>query len=99
VAPRLSYPPRIATNGAFATVEQNSDAADVEAVACIALTRRGERELRPGFGLTDPTFAGIEPAELDAQVALWGPPVEIDDITVTPIAEHVQQVRVEMHRP
>lgn len=99
MATSLSYPLRIARNGAFAAVDQDSDAGDVEAVTCTILTRRGERALRPGFGILDPTFDGFEPADLAAQIALWGPPVEIDDITVTPVDDTIQHVAVEMHRP
>lgn len=92
----LSHPFRILPNGAAAAVEQASDEAHAEQLAVLALTRRGERDLAPGFGLTDPAFAGgFEPTELAAAVAAFGPPVELTAITVEAVSDSVIGVRVE----
>lgn len=80
----LAYPFRVDAGGSAATVEQNSDVAEVEQVAVIILTRLGERALVPDFGITDPAFAGVNPSELVAAVARWGPPVRLTDVTAAP---------------
>lgn len=90
----LSHPFRLLANGAVATVEQDTVTADNEQVAVLALTHRGERPLVPGFGVTDPTFAGFVPAELVAGVRVYGPPVAIEDVRVSAYSQHEQLVEV-----
>jgi hypothetical protein len=90
----LRYPFQISLDGRAATVEQDSEQAAREQIAVLALTRAGERALRPGFGLTDPTFDGFQPSELAAKLELYGPPVELGDITVTPRSADVQHVEI-----
>lgn len=90
----LAFPFRLAANGRAATVEQDDELGDAQRVAAIATTVRGERELVPGFGITDPTLAGIDPAELAAGVALYGPDVRIGPITVRPLSDTAQAVAV-----
>lgn len=80
----LSYPFRVGAGGAAATVEQGSDAADVEQLAVLVLTRTGERALVPEFGLRDPAFAGVDVSELVGAIARWGPPVRLTDVTADP---------------
>ncbi len=63
-----------------AVVEEGSDDGLAQMVAVIATTRRGEREMVPGFGVSDPTFDALSAAELNAALAMFGPPVQIDDI-------------------
>lgn len=87
----LSYPFRITQNGAISTVEQYSTQYTAEQIAMLALTEKGERQMIPNFGLSDPSFTGIDPSELSLQVALYGPDVELtsldayyeDDSTLT----------------
>jgi hypothetical protein len=78
----LSHPFRLGPTGAAATVEDGSTAANAEAIAVLLMTRRGERPMAPDFGITDPTFAELDVAELDAGLALWGP----DGVTVTDVS-------------
>lgn len=78
----LSHPFRLLPNGAVATVEQESDLADAEQIAVMALTVRGERPLVPGFGVTDPAYGGFDAGELVAGLAVYGPP---RTIVATPI--------------
>lgn len=79
----MAFPFRLAPNGSVATVEDGSTAADEQAVAVLALTRRGERELVPGFGTSDPVFSALDVAELNAQLAIFGPPVRVAALEVT----------------
>jgi hypothetical protein len=83
----LSHPFRILPSGRAATVEQGSDEAHAEQLAVLLLTRRGERDLVPGFGVSDPVFAGFDPAEIAAGVSAYGPPVQIESIDVTPAGD------------
>lgn len=80
----LSHPFRLRPDGSVATVEQETDEAHAEQLACLVLTRLGERDLAPGFGISDPTFAGIEASEIAAGVAAFGPPVDVTDVRETP---------------
>lgn len=95
MARRLSFPFRLLPNGQAATVEQGSEAGDRESIAQLVLTRPGERPLVPGLGITDPAFAGFEPTELTAAVALYGPHVEIADVLVEAADDVSQTVTIE----
>lgn len=94
MARRLSFPFRLLPNGRAATVEQGSVDGDRESIAQLILTRPGERPLRPGFGMTDPTFAGFEPTELTALVAMYGPTVDIVDVLVSAADDVSQNVDI-----
>lgn len=90
----LSHPFRLTADGRVATVEQDSDPADIEQIAVLALTRNGERALVPGFGMRDPAFSGFERTELAAALALWGPPVQIATVDITAVDDATQAVEV-----
>lgn len=90
----LSHPFRLAGNGSIATVEQDSEGGDAEQLAVLALTRTGERGVVPGFGIADPTFAGFSASEFAAGVAIWGPPVHLGEVVVSPVDESTQRVEV-----
>jgi hypothetical protein len=94
VARILSYPFRFGIDGRAAVVEQDSETGVGEQIAVLALTRTGERRLRPGFGVSDPVFVGFSPSELAAKLQLYGPPVELGDITVRPRSADVQAVEI-----
>lgn len=76
----LSHPFRLAGDGTAATVEQGTTPAQAEQLAVHLLTRRGERELVPAFGTTDPVFGTVDAAELAASVELFGPQVSVDGV-------------------
>lgn len=95
MARRLSFPFRLLPNGRAATVEQGSADADRESIAQLVLTRIGERPLLPGFGMPDPAFAGFEPTELTAVVAMFGPTVDIVDVAVSAADDVSQNVDIE----
>jgi hypothetical protein len=91
----LSHPFRLLPNGAAATAEQQSEAAEAEQIGVLVLTRRGERPLASGFGIFDPAFAGLRATELVAAVAAYGPPVTINNVESTAVSDTVQQVTIE----
>lgn len=83
VAAILAQPVRLTPSGRFATVEDGTDAAHGQQVAALIGTRRGERPLAPTFGITDPAFAEVDAAEVAAQVSVFGPPVDIVNVSTT----------------
>lgn len=91
----IRYPFRFALDGSVATVEQDTDDANGEQIAILAITRAGERRLRPGFGLTDTAFVGFNASEMAAKLALYGPPVDLSDIRVAPVAADTQRVTID----
>lgn len=90
----LSHPFRLAPTGRVATVPQGSDEANAEQVAALILTRPGERELVGGFGIPDPTFAGIQASDVAAGVAAFGPDVTIDEVAIEPTSDGSLDVTV-----
>lgn len=90
----ISHPFRLLGNGSVATVEQAGDDANAEQLAVLALTRRGERVLVPGFGVGIDAFAVFDPTDIAAGVALYGPPVTLTDVEVRPRTETVLDVLV-----
>lgn len=90
----LSYPFRLATGGAVATHDDASSDYHMEELAQLIATRPGERELTPTYGLADPAFAGFDQAMLVAQVGLFGPPVKITGVEVTPVSDVERDVVV-----
>jgi len=91
----LSYPFRIGPNGSAATVEQDSDDHKAEQLAALVMTRPGERDLVPGFGIPDPTFVGIDIAALEGAAAVFGPDVKITEVEVDVTGVNSQDVLIE----
>lgn len=89
----FSHPFRLAGPNVV-TVEQSSDHANIEQVAVLCLTKRGERHLVPTFGITDPAFASFDHAELQLGIALFGPPVRIREVKRRPLDDATQEVEV-----
>lgn len=81
----LSFPFRLTPGGAIAAVEQGGDTANAEQIAALALTRQGERPMVPAFGVPDPAFRGIDPSDLAAGIAAFGPPVTLEAVTTAPV--------------
>lgn len=90
----LSHPFRLEPNGTAATVEDGTPEAFDEALAVMALTRKGERVLVPEFGITDPPGLGIDAGELTAGVALFGPDVTIVDVAAEFVDDRREEVIV-----
>lgn len=89
----ISHPFRLLGSD-VATVDQASDAANAEQLAVLILTRRGERPLVPTFGIEDPAFSTIDPAELSLGVELHGPPVRIVELERRAIDTTTEEVTV-----
>jgi hypothetical protein len=98
VARILQVPFQLALDGSIATVDQASEDADRQQIAVLCVTRAGERRLRPGFGLTDPTFAGFNASELAAKLELYGPPVDLEDVRIVPETNDLQRVTIEFQQ-
>ena len=82
----LSFPFRLTPTGAAATVVRGSDAEVDEAIAVLALTTIGERQMRPTFGVPDPAFGGLHLGDIQVGLDTHGP----DGITVTGIRKTVE---------
>jgi hypothetical protein len=91
----LSHPFRIAGNGVVATVEQTSDQGYAEQLAVLILTEIGERPLAPGFGITDPTFSTLDPADIAAGLTAYGPDIRVVDVRVEYESDSTQLVNVD----
>lgn len=72
----LAHPFRLVA-GRIATVDAGTDEAITQGIAVLVTTRRGERTMVPAFGITDPAFRGIDVAEINAGLAMFGPPVSV----------------------
>jgi hypothetical protein len=75
----LAHPFRVTAGGRLATVVDGSDEAHAEALADVVLTHLGERELLPDYGITDPAFAGVNVAQINACLDRYGPPIAVVD--------------------
>ncbi len=90
----LSHPFRLTSTGSAATVTDATPEAYAEGLAHLILTRRGERHLVPAFGVTDPAFGVLHPAEVTAGVALFGPPVTLVAVDMSYPSDTVERVEV-----
>lgn len=97
--PRLiSFPFRLDTTGAIASVEQDSDPEIEEQIAVAVLTRPGERITVPTFGVADPAFARFLVGALQRHVLDFGPPVQINAVTAKLTADDREEVQVSWNR-
>lgn len=90
----MSFPFRLDTTGAIATVEQNSDAWVEECIAIGMLTRPGERDQVPAFGVADPAFSVFQVSSLQRHLIDFGPEVTITEVKVEPLTEGRERVVV-----
>jgi len=89
----VSYPFRLASDGGVASVDQDAEQADLEEIATVILTVRGERALVPAFGIGDPAFVGLSAPEVVAAVTRWTPHV-VTGVTVAPDGPSTQRATV-----
>lgn len=73
----FAFPFRFEPSGVVATVNSDSDTGQAQHLGMVILTRRGERDLAPSFGIPDPRFDQLDPAPINACTALFGPPVAV----------------------
>jgi len=84
----LAHPFRL-TGGRAATVTDGSDAALADAVVRIVLTRPGELELVPAYGIPDPVWepsgaaGAVDVARVNACLATFGPAATVTLASVT----------------
>ncbi|HVL33899.1 MAG TPA: hypothetical protein VM600_10005 [Actinomycetota bacterium] len=91
----LSYPFRLTPDGRHAVVvQQDSDVDYAEQLAQIVLTRPGERELAPDFGVPDPAFGSLDVSDVVAVVQVHGPPVTIHDLTREERSDTIEEVLI-----
>ena len=76
----ISHPFRLRPNGTVYTVDQNSGDADAQQVAMILLTKIGERQAVPGFGVTDYTFAVPDVNQIVGAISLYYPGVTLENV-------------------
>lgn len=74
----LAHPLRLA-GAHFAVVDSDGEGGLAQEIAVLASTRQGERPLIPEYGISDPVGVGVDPAELNRGLALFGP----DNLLVT----------------
>lgn len=89
----LSFPFRLTPSGRAAVVEEDTDEENAERIAALVLTRRGERELAPQFGVEDPVFQFPDAADLAAGIALFGPDVEFT-METTYVSDRAARVEI-----
>lgn len=96
----LAFPFRFQPNGRIATVVDDSDQADAQLIACLLLTRRGERPLIPEYGVLDPTYdtAGTDTGDVTASIAAFGPPVDVLTVADTPRGDGTSLTQITFSR-
>lgn len=90
----ISFPPRLGPQGNFVVRDDDDSDYYAEELGILLLVRPGERDLSPDFGTSDPAFNMVDVNEFVAKVAMFGPPVNILDVTTFPLAGNSQDVRV-----
>lgn len=90
-APHFKIPFTILTDGTAETVQQDTSEDVVQCVAVLFGTAPGTRLMLPGYGITDPTFAGINQVIVQAAVKQWEPRATVS-MQYTP--DGVEQVAV-----
>ncbi len=72
----------------------DSDQADAEGLAILALTRKGERVMVPTFGTTDPVFDQLSVAELNVGLLDFGPAIHVATVNVSHPTDTTQRVEL-----
>jgi hypothetical protein len=77
--------------GHIATVESESDQGQAQEIAVLCSTRRGERALVPDYGISDPVGVGVDLAEINAGLTVYGPAgLQVVDSDITYPDDHTQ---------
>lgn len=91
----ISYPFRLKPNGSVASVDQNTPQADAEQVAMLLLTKKGERQLVPGFGISDVTLGMLDVNEVASAISVYYPGLNITGIRPVWVNDGFLSVEVE----
>ena len=84
----LALPLRLASDGRFAALDQDTPEEVAQSVALLLATRPGERRSVPGFGMVDPLGAGLDPSAVADAIEEWedrADPADVDlsDVSLT----------------
>ena len=90
----LSFPFRLNSKGNAVVADDASAEYCAERLTVILGTQPGERPLTPSFGVNDPAFESFAVQALTVQVALYGLPVEIGDVSRTFISDAQEHITV-----
>lgn len=82
VARLLLHPFTLTVGGRVASAEQGSDAYLESQIAVVIGTHLGERDMCVPFGVPDPVFARLSPADIQTCLDRFGP----DGVTVLSVA-------------
>jgi hypothetical protein len=94
----ISFPFRLDSTGAVASVEQASDPWVEECIAIGMLTQPGERDQVPAFGVNDPAFATFQVGGLQRHLIDFGPAITITEVRVTEMVDGRERVEVAWQR-
>lgn len=67
------WPFQLGANGRVVTADDSSDEMVNSRLNCLMQTRPGERALAQGFGTPDPVNTALDPNQIAAAVAQFGP--------------------------
>lgn len=90
----FAFPFRLGPNGSPVTVDDSSDEGISQLIASVVLTRAGEHLLYPSYGIPDPVFDRVEPAQVSAVIAQYGPAVKLEDVRADFTDSATQKVQV-----
>lgn len=94
----ISFPFRLDTTGAVATVESDSDQEIEEEIAVAMLVRPGERIQCPTFGVNDPAFDGFVLGALQRHLLDFGPDITVTQVGQAQLSDGREQVTVAWER-
>lgn len=90
----LAHPFRVGSNGAIVTVEDGTDEATAQGIAILILTRKGERDLVPDFGVTDPVYDRLSLAEVNVGLVDYGPPARVTLVETSHPDDRTERVAI-----
>lgn len=95
----LSFPFRLTSTGAAATVGYGTDAEIDEAIGILTQTHLGERPMAMGYGILDPTFHGLDTGDIQVGLNDYGPAgITVAKITTTPHSETMSRATIHWSR-
>lgn len=93
---QFAFPFRLTPRGTIATVDQDSELGRRDQVAHLLLTRPGEREVLPGFGVEDPRYVGVDAGAVATAVSTYLPAIAAPVVTATDNNDGTQRVTVDV---
>lgn len=91
----LAFPFRLAPNGSIVKTDDRTDQGISQLIGSIVLTHLGELEMFPTFGVSDPLFSQLEPAQVAAAMAAYGPQVRLTKLDARFTGPAQQTVAIE----